>query len=257
MTDLDPVAAVVLWLVALPLGLLVPGLIARIPEPPPDEEPPEEDAEIPPGSPDEDPVALEEPKELYATIAQLPGLAWKSALASGVSAALIGLGIGWAWPLLFLVPLVPVSVALAVVDWRTRLLPTWVIVRAFLASVVLVLAAWLLEGNLSDPDDLIRAAAGCAAAAGMFYVLWWVYPRGMGFGDVRLSGLLGLTLGYLGWGELVVGIYSGFLLGGVIGGLLALLRRVDRKGYPVGPFMLVGALVGILFGPQAVSDVFA
>lgn len=253
MTDLHPVAAVVLGLGAFPLGLLVPGLIARIPEPEPDEEPPEEDAEIS----DSAPSAPEDPKELYATIAQLPGLAWKSALASGVAAGVIGLALGWVWPLLFLVPLVPVSVALAVVDWRTRLLPTWVIVRAFVTTVVLVVVAWLLRGDLSDPDELVRAAIGCAAATGTFYVLWWVYPRGMGFGDVRLSGLLGLALAYLGWGELVVGIYSGFLLGGVIGGMLALLRRVDRKGYPFGPFMLVGALVGILFGPQAVSDVFA
>ena len=63
----------------------------------------------------------------------------------------------------------------------------------------------------------------------------------MGFGDVRLSGVLGIALGQLGWGPLIVGVYSGFLLGGVIGGLLSALRLVDRKGYPFGPFMLVGA----------------
>ena len=67
-------------------------------------------------------------------------------------------------------------------------------------------------------------------------------------GDVRLSGVLGLVLGYLGWGPLLVGVYAGFLLGGVGGGLLTLLRVVDRKAYPFGPFMLLGALVGVLWG---------
>jgi leader peptidase (prepilin peptidase)/N-methyltransferase len=70
----------------------------------------------------------------------------------------------------------------------------------------------------------------------------------MGFGDVRLSGVLGIALGQLGWGPLIVGVYAGFLLGGVLGGVLSVLRVVDRKGYPFGPFMLVGALVGILWG---------
>jgi leader peptidase (prepilin peptidase)/N-methyltransferase len=52
----------------------------------------------------------------------------------------------------------------------------------------------------------------------------------------------------LGWAELVVGMYAGFLLGAVVGGGLALLRVVDRKRYAFGPFMLVGALMGALWG---------
>ncbi len=73
-------------------------------------------------------------------------------------------------------------------------------------------------------------------------MLWFVYPRGMGYGDVRLSGVLGIALGLPRLGaQLVLGIYAGFLLGGVGGLLLSLLRLVDRKAYPFGPFMLAGA----------------
>ena len=43
-------------------------------------------------------------------------------------------------------------------------------------------------------------------------------------------------------------MYAGFLLGGVLGGLLSVLRIVERKGFPFGPFMLLGALVGLLWG---------
>ena len=109
---------------------------------------------------------------------------------------------------------------------------------------------WLVT---RDTDDLVRAGWGWLLAGGLYLVLWFLYPRGMGYGDVRLSGILGIALGYAGWSELVVGIYGGFILGGVVGGLLALLRRVDRSGYPYGPFMLLGALLGVVLGPWITS----
>ena len=69
----------------------------------------------------------------------------------------------------------------------------------------------------------------------------------MGFGDVRLAALLGLALGHVGWAELLVGVYSGFLVFGLPGLLLALVRwdrALLRTAFPFGPFMLVGALLG-------------
>lgn len=211
-------------------GALVPRLVARIPEP---------DAQ--PGQTSDEP-----PKGPYAVIAALPGLAWRTALASAVAAALVGWALGADWALLFLVPLVPVSVALAVVDWRTRLLPTRVIAPSYVVLVALVLGCWLVT---RDTDDLLRAGYGWAVAGGLYFVLWFIHPRGLGYGDVRLSGLLGIALGYLGWGPLLVGVYAGFLLGGVGGGLLSLLKLVERRAVPFGPFMLVGALLGVLTGP--------
>ncbi len=96
-----------------------------------------------------------------------------------------------------------------------------------------------------------------AVAFAAFFLLWFIYPRGMGFGDVRLSGVLGLALGYLGWSEWGVGLYGGFLLGAVIGGVLSLLKVVDRKGYPFGPFMLVGALLGVLVGQPLIDAIYS
>ncbi len=253
MSDLYPVTAAVTGVVGLASGLLVPRLIARIPEPEPEEPEPTDEPEP---SGEADPVP-EEPKEPYAAVAARPGLAWKAAVAAGVSAAFVGLATGWDWPLLVLLPLVPISVALAVVDWRTRLLPTWVIGPTYVLTVVTVLLSWLLDGDLGEPAPLLRALVGWLVAGGLYLLLWVVYPRGMGYGDVRLSGILGLALGFLGWPELVVGIYGGFLLGGVLGGLLALLRRVDRKGYPFGPFMLLGALVGVVLGQPVISALVA
>ncbi len=187
------------------------------------------------------------PKELYVAIARLPGLWWKAAVASGTAAGVIGGRVGWDWALLPLLYLCPVGVALAVVDWRTRLLPTKVIAPSYVVVAALVATAAAASGEWAD---LERAGWGWLVAGGTFVALWLVHPRGMGYGDVRLSGVLGLALGSLGWGPLLVGVYAGFLLGGVGGTLLTVLRLVDRRAYPFGPFMLLGALAGVLWGDQ-------
>lgn len=237
-------AALVVALLAGLGGALVPALIARIPEPEPETVPVPE-----PGAETAEPEATEaeEAKEPYAEMAALPGLAWRSALAAAVAGGVIGWSVGWEWPLLFLTPLVPVSVALAIVDWRTRLLPTRVVGPTYALLIVLVLTCFAIT---RDGDDLTRAGYGWAFAGGLFFLLWFIHPRGMGYGDVRLSGVLGIALGYLGWGELVVGVYAAFLLGGFGGVLLSLLRIVERKAVPFGPFMLIGALFGIVAGPE-------
>jgi len=247
--DSTVLAVVVATVLAGAGGLFVPTLISRIPPHVADEEHDESsesgsevdgtvDAEAPSATPPE-------PPEPYTDVARLPGLAWKSAVAAAVAGALVGLALDWTWALVLWVPLVPVSVALAVVDWRTRLLPTAVIRPSYGGLVVLVLLGWAVTG---DSEAVVRSALGWLVAGGLFAILWFIYPRGLGYGDVRLAGLLGIGLGWVGWGTLLVGVYAGFLLGGVIGGLLALLKIVERKGVPFGPFMLLGALIGLLWG---------
>jgi leader peptidase (prepilin peptidase)/N-methyltransferase len=165
-------------------------------------------------------------------------------------AGIVGGSVGWSPALSFLLYLAPVGVALAVVDWHTRLLPTKVIAPSYaVVAVLAALSAWA-EGDL---DALVTACLGWLVAGGTFFLLWFIYPRGMGYGDVRLSGVLGIALGYLGWAELLVGVYAGFVVG-ALGGLgLSALRIVDRKAYPFGPFMLVGALVGVVLGPHVAA----
>ena len=235
-------------------GLFVPALIARVPEPEPKPVPeptPETEA-----TPEAEPKPEPEPKEPYADIAALPGLAWKSALVSAACAALVGGAVGMEWALVILVPLVPLSVALAVIDWRTRLLPTRLVLPATGVAILLGLVGWVVS---RDADDLIRAAIALVVVRSVFWVLWWFHSAGMGFGDVRLAALLGFALGQLGWGEVVVGVYSGFLVFALPGLLLAIARRdraLLKSAFPFGPFMLAGALIGVLVGSATWSSLF-
>lgn len=257
MTWLDaghPVAALLALVVGSLAGWWCPALIRSVPEPEPEADPePETDPEPTATETDVEPEKTA-PKELYADIADLPGLARKTSVASGLAASVVGASVGMEWSLLFLVPLVPVCVALSVIDWRTKLLPRRLVLPAHAAVLVLAgLAAALDE----DTDAYLRALIGMVVVRSVFWVLWWIRSSGMGFGDVRLSALLGFALAYLGWGELLVGIYAAFILFTVPGVLLAVVRR-DRtflkSSFPFGPFMVVGALVGVALGPWTLAS---
>ena len=231
-------------------GLLVPWAIRRLPEPPPTREP--EEGEEP--TPAQKELLDEGPKELYADLGALPRLAVITAVISGVAGALIGWVMGMDRLLVLLLPLAPIGTLLAVVDLRTRLLPRIVVIPATLAAIAYGVIVWLISG---EPDALVRGLIGMIAARAVFWVLWFVRSAGMGFGDVRLSALLGFALAYLGWPEYALGLYSGFLILGVPGLVLALVRRdrsLLKKAYPFGPFLLLGALLGILFGEPLLGD---
>jgi leader peptidase (prepilin peptidase)/N-methyltransferase len=247
-------AALVCGVVCAALGCFVPALIARIPEPEPEPEPE-------PASEPEAPAAERQlfsselppapPKELYVDIAARPRLALSSSLSAGAAGIGIGAALGWTGALVYLVPLVPVAVALFVVDWRTTLLPSWIIKPAYPALVVLLLVAWGLDGDLSS---LERAGWGWLVVGGWFLVFWLITGGGgWGYGDVRLSGLLGPALGYLGWSQMISGLVLIFLCGSVGAVALALRHRSMKARLPYGPYMLIGAWLGIVVGPWLAS----
>jgi leader peptidase (prepilin peptidase)/N-methyltransferase len=139
-----------------------------------------------------------------------------------------------------------ISVALALIDLDTHRLPNSLVRPSYVVGLVLLGAA-AVTGN--DLGPILRGALGLCILWAAYLVLALAVPGGMGFGDVKLAGVIGLFLGYLGWGELAVGAFAAFLLGGIFAlGLLAAKRVNRRSGIPFGPWMLAGAWVGIFFG---------
>lgn len=139
-----------------------------------------------------------------------------------------------------------VGVALAAIDIDVRRLPNALTYPSYpVGLILLAIAAAAGAGH----TPFLRALAGMAALAALYFVVVLAYPAGMGLGDVKLAGILGLYTAWLGWGSFAVGAFAGFLTGGLYGGILLATRKAGRKSaIPFGPFMLLGALIGILFG---------
>lgn len=146
-----------------------------------------------------------------------------------------------------------IGVALALIDLDVKRLPNAIVLPSYVVAAALLVLGTAGEAGVGD---LVRAGLGMVALYGFYFLLALVYPAGMGFGDVKLAGVLGMYFGYLGWAEVLVGGFLGFLFGGVVGGALMVVRRAGRKSaIPFGPFMLAGALVAVLYG-GALADLY-
>lgn len=142
--------------------------------------------------------------------------------------------------------LAAITVALGLIDIDTHTLPNRIVLPGYLVAITLLVAASVVSGHY---EALLRAAVGMLALWLAYAAMAFAYPGGMGFGDVKLAGVIGIFLGWAGWGSLAVGALSAFLLGGLYAVGLILLRRANRKsGIPFGPWMLAGAWVGIGVG---------
>jgi leader peptidase (prepilin peptidase)/N-methyltransferase len=137
-------------------------------------------------------------------------------------------------------------VALAVIDFETYLLPNRIVYPLTVVMLGLLAAGTAADGNL---DDYVRGLLAGAVAFAAFFVLHLVSPRSMGFGDVKLSFTLGLALGVLGWGEMFLGLFLGFLYGAVIGIVLLVTKVRGRdQAVPFGPFLAAGTITAVLIG---------
>ena len=168
------------------------------------------------------------------------------ALSGAVSTSSTTETVGLVVTLVAFLYLASVSVALAMIDLDTHTLPNRIVLPAYPVAAMLLTAGALLAGS---PDRLLTAWVGAASLFGVYLILALARPGGMGLGDVKLAGLLGMYLGWLGWAPLAVGAFSAFLLGGLFSLVLVITRRANRKsGIPFGPWMLAGAWLGILGG---------
>jgi leader peptidase (prepilin peptidase) / N-methyltransferase len=150
--------------------------------------------------------------------------------------------------------LTAVSIALALIDLDTKRLPNVIVVPALLAGILLLGAAAVVRG---DWPALAGALLGGAGLFVLYLVLALVSRGGMGFGDVKLAAVLGLYLGFLGWGNLLVGAFAAFLFGAVFGLALMLIRRAGRKSaIPFGPWMILGAWLGVFAGEYLARGYF-
>ncbi len=181
-------------------------------------------------------------------------ISWRYPLVEGANAviwSLDALRIGF-HPILVAVLIgSSVLLALALIDAETMTLPRVLVYWGLALSALAMLIAAVLS---HDVHALLR---GLVAGAGwflVFFALNFASPRALGFGDVRLAGLLGLLLGWWGLGEVLVGFFAANVLGVLVGGFLILTKRRRRdQPIPYGVYLAAGTLFALWFAPALLS----
>jgi leader peptidase (prepilin peptidase)/N-methyltransferase len=158
---------------------------------------------------------------------------------AGVTAGLLALAYGPAPVLPVLLLAVPVAAALAEIDLCCLRLPD-----PLVATLAVVLGVPLTLGG----SGALRAATA-AALVGLAYLVIAMLPgRVLGLGDVKLAAVLSYALGFAGWPAVIVGTAVPHLINGTIAVTLLLSRRAGRRTeLPLGPALLVGALVAAVY----------
>jgi leader peptidase (prepilin peptidase) / N-methyltransferase len=136
--------------------------------------------------------------------------------------------------------LVAVLVPVTLIDFEHRIIPNRLMAPAAAAAVIIGLA--------TDPAGVPEQLIAGAAAAAFLLVFALAYPRGMGMGDVKLAGVLGLFLGRSVAVALLIGVFAGALAGAVIMARVGVAQG-RKTALPFGPFLALGGIVGVLAGP--------
>lgn len=139
-----------------------------------------------------------------------------------------------------------VLVILTDIDLEHRRLPVVIVYPAVLIGALLLVIA---AAGLHDWGAIARAAIAGVGATVVFALIFFLARGGMGFGDVRLAGLCGMFLGFLGWRYVAAGFFSAVLIAGLVGiGLLVSGKAGRKTQIPYGPFLAAGTMIGVLFG---------
>jgi leader peptidase (prepilin peptidase) / N-methyltransferase len=186
----------------------------------------------------------------------LPGRWLAVEVATAASFAVVAARYGASLVVIPLLVLAAALVMVTVVDLQLLRIPDRITFPALGLSIPLVVAVSLWYG---EPDALRGAAVGMVAYFVLLFVPHLVYPKGMGFGDVKLALLMGLHLGWLGWSEagpvagpvrvVLYALIAGSALGAVFGIIVSVATR-RRGAFPFGPALAAACLLMVLLAPE-------
>ena len=181
-------------------------------------------------------------------------IAWPVPMAAiGPLAAVFAAAIVWAfgldWVLVSVVPFVVFLAIMTVIDLRELRIPDKLTGPAAIAAVPL-----LALSLLSDWSDisLLRALLGALAMGAFYFILFFIYPPGMGWGDVKLAPLIGAQLAFFGWVPFVRSLIISHLVSGVVAIVIVGAGLLSRGGlrwkaaFPFAPFMAIGAVAALI-----------
>lgn len=170
---------------------------------------------------------------------------------TGIAFGVMALRFGWSWELPAFCAFAAGLIAVSAVDLDCRRIPTRI-----LQATAAVGLPWLAvdAAIAADPWPAIRVLLGAAGSYGLLFAIHVASPKGLGFGDVRLAGLMGGFLGWLGPLHPALGLLAGFFFGSVMGAMVMVAGRGGRTTpIPFGPFLAAGAGLAVLVGDPIVT----
>ncbi|MDD5435677.1 MAG: prepilin peptidase [Nitrospira sp.] len=139
-----------------------------------------------------------------------------------------------------------ILIVLAVIDLNHKLILNKIVYPA--AVIAIIINIFLPEFGVKN---FLYGLLGGAIGFTILFIPALIYSKGMGWGDVKMAGLIGLMTGFP---RSIAAIFSGIILGGLVSILLlALKKKRLKEGIPFGPFLALGALVSLLWGNQIVT----
>jgi leader peptidase (prepilin peptidase) / N-methyltransferase len=171
---------------------------------------------------------------------------WALALASALAGILVGVGIGWSAQLPAYLVFAASTTLLSATDVAAYRLPDSILYPAGTAALALLTTASAVDGAWTSLWRCLLAAALLGTA---FLVLALIATGQLGLGDVKLSTLVGMWLGYLGWNRVLLGVLATYMLAAlyIIGARL--VRKTRGRTFAFGPFLFAGALAALLLRP--------
>ena len=168
-------------------------------------------------------------------------ISWQYPMVELATAILFILVLYYNLPLLYTLTISSLLIVIFVYDLKHYIIPDKIIYPAILVSGIFV---W--QHTTYNIQYTIYAAIG----ASVFFAAMFFASRGkwMGFGDVKLAFFMGL---FLGWPDILVGLFAAFMLGGIIGmGLIAYGKKTMKSQVPFGPFLVTGTFIAMFLGDK-------
>ena len=146
------------------------------------------------------------------------------------------------------------GISLSLIDLDVGRLPNAIVFPSYLVLGSLLAIAALVQ---RDPAALLRAGVGAVTLFAAYFAVAYLYPAGMGFGDVKLAGIIGGVLGFMSYPVLAVGAFAAFAIGSAVGvGRMVAYRDTASSSIAFGPFMITGALAALFVG-STISELYS
>jgi len=162
---------------------------------------------------------------------------------TGVAFALAFWRFGLSWPLLVAWAFIAAMVAVAFIDFDHMIIPNKIVLPGALIGLVASVAI--------HPQSWWMYVAGSLGAAGFLFALAMLWPGGMGPGDIKMALFMGAVLGV----HVIIALFAAFLLGSAGGVyLMAVQKRSRKTKIPFGPYLALGAVVGVFIGERVLQS---